>query len=64
MNWTQILKDEIETTYATTAKLLGKVEPDSLDWKLPIGSNWMNVAQLLKHIGNACGAPCKGFVSR
>lgn len=63
MNWTQLLKNEIETTYATVAKLLDKVDPDSLDWKPASGSNWMTVGQLLKHITNACGASCKGFVA-
>ena len=63
MNWTQLLKQEIESTYATTAKLLDRVDPKSLDWKPQSGHNWMTVRQLLKHIGNACGAGCKGFVS-
>ena len=63
MNWTQLLKNEIETTYATTARLLDKVDQDSLEWKPESGCNWMTVGQLLKHITNACGAGCKGFVS-
>ena len=63
MNWTQLLKQEIESTYATTAKLLDRVDPEGLDWKPQSGYNWMTVRQLLKHIGNACGAGCKGFVS-
>lgn len=62
MNWTQLLKLEIETTYATTARLLDKVDPDRLDWKPQSGGNWMTVGQLLKHITNACGAACNGFV--
>lgn len=63
MNWTQLLKQEVENTYATTAKLLDRVDPDRLDWKPQSGSNWMTVRQLLKHITGACGAGCKGFVS-
>ena len=43
MNWTELLKTEIEVTFETTAKLLDKVDPDSLDWKPPNGSNWMTV---------------------
>ncbi len=62
MNWTQLLKSEVETTYATTAKLLDKVDPNGLEWKPAGGSNWMTVGQLLKHITQACGAACKGFV--
>jgi hypothetical protein len=63
VNWTQLLKIEIETAYATTARLLDKVEPDSLAWKPASGSNWMTVGQLLMHLGSACGAGCKGFLT-
>jgi uncharacterized damage-inducible protein DinB len=63
VNWTQLLKSEIETTYTTTERLLDRVDPDSLDWKPQSGSNWMTVGQLLKHITNACGAGCRAFVS-
>jgi uncharacterized damage-inducible protein DinB len=63
MNWTQLLKDEIETTYTTTGKLLDRVDSDSLAWKPASGSNWMTVGQLLKHITSACGGACKGFVT-
>jgi uncharacterized damage-inducible protein DinB len=63
MNWTQLLKQEIESTYATAAKLLDRVDPESLDWKPQSSNNWMTVRQLLKHITNACGGGCKGFVS-
>jgi uncharacterized damage-inducible protein DinB len=63
MNWTQLLKREVKSTYATTARLLDRVDPDRLDWKPETGSNWMTIRQLLKHITNACGVGCKGFVS-
>jgi uncharacterized damage-inducible protein DinB len=63
VNWTQLLTSEIESTYATTARLLNKVDPDGLDWKPESGGNWMTVGQLLKHISNACGGACKGFVT-
>jgi uncharacterized damage-inducible protein DinB len=63
MNWTQLLKNEIEHSYATTARLLDRVDTSSLDWKPQSGSNWMTVRQLLKHIGDACGTACKGFVT-
>jgi uncharacterized damage-inducible protein DinB len=63
VNWTQLLKSEIESTYATTERLLDRVDPDSLDWKPESGSNWMTVGQLLKHITSACGAGCRAFVS-
>ncbi len=62
MNWTQLLKAEAEATYLTTAKLMDRVDPASLGWKPESGSNWMTTGQLLKHLTNACGAGCKGFV--
>ncbi|MBZ5624207.1 MAG: DinB family protein [Acidobacteriia bacterium] len=63
MNWTQLLKSEIEGAYTTTARLLDRVDPESLDWKPQSGANWMTVGQLLRHITNACGAGCRGFVT-
>ena len=63
MNWTQLLKDEIESTYAATEKLFDKVDPNHLGWKPESGNNWLTTGQLLMHITNACGAPCKGFVT-
>jgi hypothetical protein len=63
MNWTQFLKTELEVSYSTTAKLIGKVDPTSLDWKPATGNNWMTVGQLLKHISSSCGAGCKGFLT-
>jgi uncharacterized damage-inducible protein DinB len=63
VNWTEFLKSEVETTYSTTSKLMNYVDPGSLEWKPPTGSNWMTVGQLLKHIASGCGAGCKGFVT-
>ncbi len=63
MNWTELLYSEIESAYTTTERLLDMVDPHSLTWKPESGSNWMNTGQLLKHITNACGAGCQGFVT-
>jgi uncharacterized damage-inducible protein DinB len=63
MNWTDLLKSEIETTYRTTENLLDLVVDDALDWKPVTGSNWMTAGQLLKHITEACGAAFRGFVT-
>jgi uncharacterized damage-inducible protein DinB len=63
VNWTELLKHEIETTYATTEKLMEKVDPESLDWKPESGSNWMTVGQLLKHISEGCGSAFNGFIT-
>ena len=63
MNWTSLLKSELETTYVTTSRLIGKVDPASLDWKPATGCNWMTTGQLLKHIGSGCGPAFKGFLT-
>jgi len=63
VNWTELLKHEIESTYASTEKLMDKVDTKSLDWKPESGSNWMTVGQLLKHISEGCGTGCRGFVT-
>ena len=63
MNWTELLKAEIETTYNVTEKLLDLVDDDKLDWKPSTGSNWMTTGQLLMHITTSCGACFKGFVA-
>jgi hypothetical protein len=63
VNWTELLKKDIEIAYHSAGKLLDKVDPDSLDWKPATGNNWMTVGQLLKHLTQGCGAGCKGFVT-
>ena len=63
MNWTELLKNEIEHTYTVTEGLLDLVEDDSLDWKPCAENNWMTAGQLLRHITDACGAAIRGFVT-
>ncbi len=63
MNWTELLKNELERTYAAADRLIGMVDADSLQWKPESGSNWMTVGQLLKHMTGSCGAGCKGFMT-
>jgi uncharacterized damage-inducible protein DinB len=63
MNWTELLKSEIESTYKGTDGLLDLVDADSLDWKPSEGSNWMTTGQLLMHLTIACGAPMRGYVT-
>ena len=63
MNWTDLLKSEIEATYGATEGLVRLVDKDKLTWKPATGSNWMTTGQLLHHITDACGACCKGFVT-
>jgi hypothetical protein len=63
MNWTELLKSEIETTYKVTEGLLDLVDENQLDWKPSTGGNWMTTGQLLHHLTDACGAPFRGFVT-
>ena len=63
MQWMEFLTDEAERTYAITAHLLDMVEADRLNWKPATGLNWMTTGQLLQHLSNACGQPCKGLVT-
>jgi uncharacterized damage-inducible protein DinB len=63
MNWTELLKTEIEYAYGVTYKLMDLVDGDELDWKPPTGDNWMTTAQLLLHITTSCGALFRGFVT-
>ena len=63
MNWTELLKSEIEGTYAITDKLFDMVDKNRLDWKPSEENNWMTTGQLLVHICIACGAPMCGYVT-
>ena len=63
MNWKELLKSEIESTYLLTEGLFNFVDEDKLDWKPSTENNWMTTRQLLRHLSDACGAPIKGFVT-
>ena len=63
MNWTELVKSEIESTYAVTDKLMDLVDKNQLGWKPSTGSNWMTTGQLLRHITDACGAAIRGYVT-
>ena len=63
MNWTQLLENEVETTYHATDGLMKLAAKLPLDWKPATGANWMTTAQLLEHCTNACGHCCRGFVT-
>lgn len=63
MNWSELLRKEIESTFAATEGLLDLVDEEMLQWKPATGSNWMTTAQLLKHITVACGGSMRGFVT-
>jgi hypothetical protein len=61
MNWSELLRTEIEDMYEITGGLLDLVDDDRLDWTPPTGEDWMTMGQLLRHISDACGAPIRGF---
>ncbi len=63
MNWKELLKAEVESTYAVTERLLALVGADSLEWKPSAGSNWMTTGQLLKHLTQGCGATFRAFIT-
>lgn len=63
MTWTDLIHDGIEQNYKAADRLMSLVKDDELGWKPATGKNWMTVGQLLKHIPEACGACCKGFVT-
>lgn len=62
MNWTDLLKTEIDEVYAATDGLMKHVDGD-LSWKPSAENNWMTMGQLLMHLTNACGFCCKGFAT-
>ena len=63
MNWKELLNAEIEHDFAVTDRLMALVEDSDLAWRPAAGTNWMTTGQLLMHLGSACGAPMRGFVT-
>lgn len=63
MNWTELLKAEIQSAYTTTDKLLALVDDDALEWKPSTGRNWMTTGQLLRHITEGCGVAFRAFIT-
>ncbi|MFQ5650044.1 MAG: DinB family protein [bacterium] len=63
MNWIELLKKEVEHTYAVTEALLDLVNEEKLGWKPSTGSNWMTTGQLVMHITNACGMAMRAFAT-
>ena len=63
MTLNEILRDDAQGVYRTTAALMRLVDEDMLGWKPSTGSNWMTTGQLLKHLTDACGAAVRSFVT-
>lgn len=63
MNWTQMLRAQMEDAYRCADGLMALVDDDALGWKPAGGENWMTTGQLLEHMDMACGWCCRGFVT-
>lgn len=63
MNWSELLKAEIESHYRVTDSLMAMTEDASLGWKPATGANWMTTGQLLEHLSTCCGPVFRGFVT-
>jgi len=63
MNWSELIREEMEFAYTVTARLMDLVNDKELNWKPSTGTNWMTMGQLLMHVTSACGASCRGFVT-
>lgn len=63
MNWTALIKAEMDVTYNATEKLIAMVSDEELNWRPATGENWMTTGQLLRHIPEACGFCFRGFIT-
>lgn len=63
MNWTELLRSEMDAAYTATDGLFAQVEDRDLSWKPATGDNWMTLGQLLFHTTTACGFCCRGFLT-
>ena len=63
MNWTELIKSELEAASKSTKGLIDLVDEDTLDWKPSTENNWMTAGQLLCHIANASGVCFRGFIT-
>jgi len=63
MTWTELLERQAEAAYASTEWLMRMVGDAELGWKPETGENWMPMGALVRHLTDACGMSCKGFVT-
>jgi len=63
MNWTELITQNLNATYAATDGLMKLVKKDDLGWKPKQGKNWMTTGQLLDHLTNACGWCINAFAT-
>jgi hypothetical protein len=64
MTLTDVLLNEMGSTYDITEKLFLRVGDDELSWKPGTGTNWMTVGQLMMHCACfGCGKAVQGFIT-
>jgi len=63
MTWTELLRRQTDTSYASADGLLDLLSCKQPFWKPATGENWMTTGQLPPHLPGACGVACKGFVT-
>ncbi len=63
MNWTELLKSELDDVLRATRGLMELSRDMPLDWKPAAENNWMTLGALLRHLGSSAGAPSKCFAT-
>jgi uncharacterized damage-inducible protein DinB len=58
-----VLQNELDRAYDSTIHLMKMVDDTDLNWKPASGNNWMNMAQLLKHLATPNSFIFQGFIS-
>ena len=63
MKWKDLIMSELLDTYKVASGLFDLVDDKDLGWKPETGSNWMNTAQLVKHITDCTAGSFKGLIT-
>jgi uncharacterized damage-inducible protein DinB len=65
MTLSDVLREEVETTYDVTERLFRRVRDEDLGWKpASDGTEWMTAGQLLMHCASfGCGKAVRGFAT-
>ena len=63
MNWTELLRGEMDYNFKVAENLIALVDEGSLDWKPSARKNWMTVGQLLHHIAASTGSTFRSFIT-
>ena len=59
MDWTQLIRLEMEGVYKNADHLMSMCDDGRLGWKPSPENNWMTLGQLLNHVSEACGMAIK-----